>query len=196
MKKLMKGICCALLLSLAACSSEEPKGEPVEKEELVGNDLYELPKNPSNAFILKYNELSDAVEKEDEEKIAQGAAVCFIFDFFTLKNKDGNSDIGGLTYLPQSRVEEFSAFAQQHYYKNYDTILADQGADSLPEVTDVQIQAVNAKEVAYLNYTYDGYVFDIAIQYASTKLDSSELKTNASVTCIVYEGKAMVIALN
>ena len=54
----------------------------------------------------------------NREKISEDVAICFVYDFFTLKNKEDSTDVGGLTYLPQSRIEEFSEFAQRNYYKN------------------------------------------------------------------------------
>lgn len=195
MKQLVKIICCGLLIMLTACKQEPEEPVKEEKIEIQSNDVYKNPKNPSNEFALVFNQLTKAVQEEDIEKISENAAICFVYDFFTLKNKESSSDVGGLTYLPKNRVEEFTTFAQQHFYKNYDSIISEQGKDSLPEVVNVVVDGVNSKEVSYLDYTYDGYEYDMSIEYADTKLSQEELKTTLKMTVITYEGKAMVIAL-
>lgn len=195
MKRLIKIMSCGLLIMLTGCKQEPEEPVKVEKVEIQSNEVYESPKNPSNEMALVFNQLTKAIEDEDIEKISENAAICFVYDFFTLKNKENSSDVGGLTYLPQSRVEEFTSFAQQHYYKNYDSIISELGKDSLPEVVNVTINNVTSKEVTYLDYTYDGYEYEMSVEYAKTKLSQEELKTTLTMSVITYEGKAMVIAV-
>lgn len=195
MKRLIKIMSCGLLIMLTGCKQEPEEPVKVEKVEIQSNEVYESPKNPSNEMALVFNQLTKAIEDEDIEKISENAAICFVYDFFTLKNKENSSDVGGLTYLPQSRVEEFTSFAQQHFYKNYDSIISELGKDSLPEVVNVVVDNVTSKEVTYLDYTYDGYEYEMSVEYAKTKLSQEELKTTLTMSVITYEGKAMVIAV-
>lgn len=196
MKRLLKVICCSALLLCACQQQEEP--DPVEEEKItiISNDIYADPKNPSNAYAKVFNQLSEDIKAENMEKLSEDVAVCFVYDFFTLKNKEGIEDVGGLAYLPQNRVDEFSSFAQQHFYRNYDSIVNEQGADSLPEVINVVVENKKETIVDYLDETYNGYEYEISVEYAETKLDSEQLKTRITMTCLVYNGKAMVIALS
>lgn len=197
MKQLFKILCCSALL-LCGCQQKETESDPIEEEtvKIVSNEIYEDPKNPSNTYAKAFNQLSEHLKEGNMEKVSEDVAVCFIYDFFTLKNKEGSSDIGGLTYLPQNRVDEFSQFAQQHFYRNYDSIVTEQGADSLPEVVGVTVDSKKEKEVSYLNETYDGYEYEITVEYGETKMSEDELKTKITMTCLVYNGKAMVIAVS
>lgn len=199
MKRVNKILGCLLVIALVGCQNKQPVSEEeTKKVEIVSNDIYEEPKDPNNEFATTFNELSDAIKQEDLELLSENAAKCFVYDFFTMKNKKDSSDVGGLTYLPQSRVEEFELFAQQHFYKNYDTIVSDYGEDALPEVVNVTIdnKVAHKDDIQYLDYTYDGYEFDISVTYAETKMEQSQLKTKLKLTMIVYEGKAMVIAVS
>lgn len=194
MKKLLKLLCCCFLLIGCKANDEDP----IVKEEnvvLVSNETYEDPKNPSNALKKAFNSLSEHVNEQDMEKVSEDVAICFIYDFFTLKNKDDSTDIGGLTYLPQNRVEEFSTFASNNYYKNYEAVVDEYGSASLPEVVNVTIQSKSETEVEYLDEMYNGYTYNFLVEYADTKIPSDELKTSIQVTCLVYNMKAMVISV-
>ena len=197
MKKLLKILCCSALL-LCGCQQKEPEPDPIEEEivKIVSNEIYEDPKNPSNAYAKAFNQLSEHLKEKDMEKVSEDVAICFVYDFFTLINKEGSSDIGGLTYLPQNRVEEFSQFAQQHFYRSYDSIITEMGPASLPEVVSVTIDNKVEKQVSYLDETYDGYEYEITVGYGETKISENELKTKITMTCLVYNGKAMVIAVS
>lgn len=196
MKRLIK-LCCCLMLCLCACDKqpEEPVKE-VENIELVSNETYADPVNANNAYKKVFNQLSEDLKKDDMESLSENVAMCFVYDFFTLKNKENSSDIGGLAYLPQNRTEEFAQFASIHYYKNYDSIVQNYGVNSLPEVVNVRIDSKLSTEVDYLNETYDGYEYEISVEYADTKLSQDELKTKMKLTCLVYNHKAMVISVN
>ena len=194
MKKVFKLLCCCFLLF--GCKPNEDTPEIiVENVTLVSNETYEDPKNPSNALKKAFNSLSEHVNEQDMEKVSEDVAICFVYDFFTLKNKENGTDIGGLTYLPQSRVEEFSEFALRNYYKNYDTILNELGKKSLPEVINVTVQSKTEAEVEYKNNMYEGYTFNLSVEYADSKIPVEELKTTIQLTCIVYDMKAMVISV-
>lgn len=196
MKRLFKVLCCSALLLCGCQQQEEP--EPVEEEKIsiVSNDIYADPKDPSNAYAKVFNQLAEDIEANDMDQLSEDVAICFVYDFFTLKNKEDSTDIGGLAYLPQNRVEEFTSFAQQHFYRNYDSIVTEQGEEALPEVVNVTVDSKTAKEVSYLDETYDGYEYEMSVEYADTSISSDELKTKLTMTCLVYNGKAMVIAVS
>ena len=194
MKKLLKLLCCCFLL--VGCKPEEEN--PIKKEEnvvLVSNETYEDPKNPSNTFKKAFNLLTEHVNAQDMEKVSEDVAICFVYDFFTLKNKDNGTDVGGLTYLPQNRTEEFSEFAVRNYYKNYDEIVNKHGKSSLPEVVNVTVQSKTETEVEYKNEIYNGYTFNLTVEYGETKIPVEELKTTIQLTCLIYDMKAMVISV-
>lgn len=195
MKRILTILCCGLLLIGCTPKQEEVVVDKEEVIDLVSNETYDDPKNPSNAYKLAYNELSKHLMEEDMEKVSEDVAICFVYDFFTLKNKENSNDIGGLTYLPQNRVDEFYTYALHHYYINYDTIVNKYGKESLPEVVQVHVDHMVETTVEYLNETYQGYEIDLSVEYADSKLSDEELKTSIKMTCLIYNMKAMVIAI-
>lgn len=199
MKKFVKGcLCCMLLLS--GCGKEpepeiiEPPVEDEVKIDIVSNDIYLDPKNPSNVYAKAFNDLSASLDRKDGEEISSLLATCFAYDFYTLSNKEDENDVGGLTYLPDDRAEEFTAYAITHYYSNYSSIVEEYGAASLPNVVNVVVDKVVAKNVTYLQRIFPGYVVDLTLEYADTKMDKSNLKTKVSVTIIDYSSVHMIVA--
>lgn len=192
--KLLKYLCCGILcLGLAGCAEKEkPREEepPVveEKIDVIDNEYYISP-DPSkvnNAMIRAFNQLSQDIADENVElsQVAKDVVVCFAYDFFTFKGKENQSDIGGLTYLPDEQADEFASFATNTFYKNYEKIINEYGRESLPEVTSVEITNLVEQEVVYQYDTYNGFVIDAKLTYGETKVDQAKLKTSIQVTCI------------
>lgn len=182
---------CAFLLILSGCSKSDDEVKPSEEvvETLVANNVYASPTNPTNEQILAFNALSEAISNQaDGEELAKQVTINFAFDFFSLKNKTGQDDIGGLTYLPNDRVEEFKTYAVAHYYQNYSGVVKDYGVESLPSVKTVTINSTTKQDVSYLDVVYEGYVVDATIEYQKTKLDETTLKTNIKATMIFDDG--------
>ena len=191
MKLLKLMIACCLLLQLVACSqsneetnkqNNENKQEVVEKEDivkLIENDKYISPLKPTKAQIEAYNQLSEAIEKEDSKKEAEYVAISFIYDFFTLKNKKDRDDVGGLQFIPSDMIGSFYQFAQSYYYGNYPVIVNTYGKDSLPEVVSVEVTSMEEVELEY-NYSYcSGYELNVNVTYEKSKVDS--LKTTMKI---------------
>ena len=69
------------------------------------------------------------------------------------------------------------------------------GKSSLPEVVNVTVQSKTETEVEYKNELYNGYTFNLAVEYGETKIPVEELKTTIQLTCLIYDMKAMVISV-
>lgn len=192
MKKLFKLVLCGLLLCGCTPQGEKP---PVEPTKIVSNEIYADPKNPNEPYTLAFNKLSEDISSKDLAAIAEDVAICFVYDFFTLKNKEGISDVGGLAYLPKNRATEFKDYAEKYFYKNITSLSKDYGAENLPEVKNVIIESKTELEVEYLDYTYDGYEFTLVAEYANTTVPTEKLKTKMDIRCLVYEGKALIVSL-
>ena len=195
--KALLSIGVALTLVLSGCSKTEEEPAPIDEvvETLRGNDAYASPVNPTNEQILAFNALTDAVASGNTEEIAKNVAINFAFDFFSMKNKSGQDDVGGLTYLPDDRIEEFKTYAISHYDQNYAAFVNDFGKESLPCVKSVMINSMTSQQVQYLGVAYDGYVVKATLEYQKTKMDEKTLKTEITATMIVDNGIVGLIAV-
>lgn len=195
MKRIKKSLlaCFALgmIISLSGCSNSDKDSKKdsqgttkqEDKIQMVANDVYVEPVNPTNAQIKAYNALSDAVKSENLEEEAKQVAISFVYDFYTLSNKTDQGNLGGLEFIPSTSIGSFEDFATSYYYGNYPTIVNTYGKDSLPEVSGVTISsAIPQSYLTYGTQSGEGYVFTIQVTYADSKMPSDKLKTNIEVT--------------
>lgn len=191
MKRSIKNILlCSMVAAfvVSGCSKgttekkEETKKE--EKIELISNSLYVEPKDPTTVQIKAFNKLSKAVEAQNEEEEAKMAAVGFALDFFTLSNKTGNDDVGGLAFVPTTKVFRFKEYAQAYYYSNYGTIKNEYGEDSLPNVKSYKVKSVELVDTTYNDKPCQGYAVTVTLSYEDSEVEKENLKTKATITVV------------
>ncbi|MEG1475053.1 MAG: ferrichrome ABC transporter substrate-binding protein [Longicatena sp.] len=171
---------------LTSCGSKKQEKEATPKEEekvkIVGNKFYVEPLQPTNEQSKAYNQLSEAISKEDSKEEAKYVAVSFAYDFFMLSNKKNGNDIGGLQFIPSDKIKPFMEYAQSYYYSNYETIVNEYGKSSLPEVTSVSVDAIENRTFTYNKGDSEGYLVKLQLTYKDTKVQ--KLKKTMSVSLV------------
>ncbi len=200
MKKRWKGcLLCLLVLSLcmvSGCSKKDTEDAPKEEVSLVSNAVYENPTHPTQEQIVVYNELSNALNNNgDQSKVAELVAVNFAYEFFSLYQKEGKEDIGGLTFLPEAEKDAFKSYAMYHYYNNYATVVSQYSKDDLPNVIMHEVSSVEPMQITYYEQPYDGYEVALVLKYGDSKLPADSLKTTMRVQVINMDGVYRVIAV-
>lgn len=191
-KKLLLGMGILSITMLSGCGSDSNKDAGKEatsdteetKEKLVTNDLYVEPLNPTTIQIRAYNKLSQAVKEVDDKKEAEMVAVSFVLDFFTLSNKSGANDIGGLAFIPSDNIRRFMEFSGAYYYSNYPTIVNQYGKDALPEVSKYKVESVTESNFTYNKQDCNGYLVELSLTYGDTKIPEKSLKTKMKVSVV------------
>lgn len=195
MRKIILCMSVFSLLIISGCSNTE---EPVEKEEaktLVSNSVYDSPNNPTQEQIAVFNELSNALSSHAaDELLAELVAVNFAYEFFSLYNKTGADDVGGLTFIPEASREDFKSYAAYKYYKNYATVISQYSKEDLPNVILHEVKAVTQGQFTYGNVPHNGYAVQLVLKYADSKLPQDSLKTNVTMQVIDDAGIYRVIA--
>lgn len=188
MKKLLISFGVFSLLFVGGCKNNEEE-TPKEPVQVRANSIYAAPKNPTDEIATVYNQLTDAIESgADDQTMAGLVATNFAYDFFTFSNKESATDIGGLEYIPNSMREEFSKFASDWFYQNYDIIVNLYGAESLPYVTMHEITSTTPEEVIFNENTYSGYRVIMTMKYKNSDIDAALLKTNMEIVLINVDG--------
>lgn len=183
-------------LLISGCNSKEEKKEE-KKVTINANEVYETPQNPTSEQAKVYNQLSKALEGDEEEKIAQLVGTSFAYDFFTLSNKKSESEVGGLTFIPEASREDFKQYAISYYYGNYATIVNQYSKDSLPHLKMHDIKKSVATPLIYNDLTYDGYMVTLSVKYKESELEEAALKTEMEIQVIKdVDGIFKVIAVN
>jgi len=184
------------LVIVGGCQKEEAPQDKKEEVALVKNSVYDAPSNPTAEQIKVYNELSQAMNNNAAaDKIAELVAVNFAYEFFSLYQKSGKDDIGGLTFIPEAEREAFTSYAKIHYYNNYATVISQYSKEDLPNVI---LHEVNSTEVALIDYgqmSYDGYEVSLTLKYADSKLPAEGLKTSMRIQVINNNGIYQVVAV-
>lgn len=209
MKKLICLLCLALCVSLGACSKEDENTPKEETSEIVVNDVYTQPNNPTDYQIEIYNALTEALD--ENEGVAELVAKNFVTDFYTLKNKESAEDVGGLTYLPTDMRDSFATYASIYAYANYEKISQNYGAKNLPQVKSVEVSesvegvysytttipadATTGQAEYQVTDDYDGFEVTVDITFEKTKVSSDELPSSLTLTVIDMDGVYYVIAL-
>ena len=176
-------VLCAGALLLGGCSNkQDEETTKEEKIEITENAVYLVPDEPTSYMKTAYDEVSDALRQSDAEAEAQAVAKLFVADFFTLSNKDSDTDIGGLNYVPSETYEDMETYARFYFYNNYSSIVAELGKEELPTVKEVTVKETTPAQITYGNTNYDGYQVSVDIAYDDTK--ASDLKTSATLSII------------
>ena len=185
-----------LLCIMSGCSKDKAEDDKKTEVSLVENAVYDSPKNATQEQIKVFNELSKALNSNaDKSKVAELVAVNFAYEFFSLYQKSGKEDIGGLTFLPKDEVKDFKEYAIYHYYNNYATVVAQYSKDDLPNVIMHEVGTVEPAEVTYYEKTYEGYEVSLVLKYADSKLPADGMKTNMTIQVINMDGVYRVIAV-
>lgn len=157
--------------------SSKGSGEVLQSDTVrEKNDLYEIGNNPTQIYQDYFKELTTAVNDNDDEAIASAVVKCFIADYFTWTNKDGNYDVGGSQYIYGEKALSFIEQSRWQFYKDLDLYIEEYGRDQLLEVESVTINSI-----AYTPHddrrVNDGYYVEASWTYKQGgKLDTSDFQ--------------------
>lgn len=125
--------------------SDSGKGETVKQEAAeneYSNDLYSIGNNPTDVNKKYFKELNQALKNPDDTAgIAQSVVKCFVTEYYTWTNKDGNYDIGGMQYIYKPKQSDFEKYTLNHFYSDMDLYLSQIGRDQLFQVKDVTVNS-------------------------------------------------------
>ena len=128
--------------------------DPV-KEVKVINQIekygYSLKENKPTKYKDLFKELEEILneEKVDEQKYVSKITEMFIYDFYSLNDKTAKTDIGGVEFVYGSILENFLQNAQNTYYKYIENNIYNDRKQSLPVVSNINIESVTQGPYAY-----------------------------------------------
>lgn len=147
----------AIYAIFVAIPSKKNKNEGIENI----NNKYILYKRDSNLYKENFDKLRTILETSpvDNKEYAETIVKLFVIDFYTLDNKDENTDIGGLQYVHSNLKDNLVLNASSTMYKYIKT------TKELPRVKS--ITSVDAKETTYKisDKDYSAYAITINWEY-------------------------------
>lgn len=147
----------AIYAIFVAIPSKKNKDEGIENI----NNKYILYKRDSNLYKENFEKLRTILETSpvDNKEYAETIVKLFVIDFYTLDNKDENTDIGGLQYVHSNLKDNLVLNASSTMYKYIKT------TKELPRVKS--ITSVDTKETKYeiSDKDYSAYAITINWEY-------------------------------
>ncbi len=130
---------------------------------------YTLSDKDTKVYETKFNELRSILnEKEiDYEKYASLISELFVIDLFTLNNKLGSTDIGGLEFLHKDLKDNFKEYIGNTLYKHMEINIDGNRKQSLIEVSNTTVNSVKQDIFVYNEEEYESYIVDITIEYTN-----------------------------
>lgn len=147
----------AIYAIFVAIPSKKNKDEGIENI----NNKYILYKRDSNLYKENFEKLRTILETSpvDNKEYAETIVKLFVIDFYTLDNKDENTDIGGLQYVHSNLKDNLVLNASSTMYKYIKT------TKELPRVKS--ITSIDTKETTYKinDKDYSAYAITINWEY-------------------------------
>ncbi len=170
------------------------------KETKVINEIdkygYKLKENKPTTYKEMFKELKEILSenKVDEEKYAKKISEMFIYDFYSLKDKTAKTDIGGVDFVYEPIRENFLQNAQDTYYKYIENNIYNNRKQTLPVVTNIEIESVEKKEFEYEDQKDENAYF-IKIKWSYTEDAFSSYQKEAELVFIHDDIKLSLVEL-
>lgn len=121
---------------------------------------YTLSENDTDIYKAYFKELTKVLNKKpiNYSDYAKTISKLFIIDLYTLDNKLGSTDIGGLEFIHKNLRENFKENEGATLYKFTDNNLNGDRTQKLPKVKDVEIESINETTYKYKDVEYEGYL--------------------------------------
>lgn len=143
--------------------------KPDAKKEIesIGLYGYSLHDRDSSAYKDIFKELNKALSTNniDYKNYATLASKLFIMDLFTLNNKLGSTDIGGLQFIHKDLKENFKENMGDTIYKYVEINVDGKRTQELPVVKEVTVSNVLETKYTYNNKDYPAYVVTTNWEY-------------------------------
>lgn len=143
------------------------KPDAKKEVESIGLYGYSLHDRDSSTYKDTFKELSKALSTDniDYKNYATLASKLFIMDLFTLDNKLGSTDIGGLQFIHKDLKENFKENMGDTIYKFVEINVDGKRTQELPVVKEVTVLDVLETKYTYNNKDYPAYVVTANWEY-------------------------------
>lgn len=166
------------------------------------NDDYSIGNNATDINKDYFLELNDAIATGDSALIAQDVVKCFVTEYYTWTNKDGNYDVGGMQYIYTDRQSDFSSYSRDNFYSEMDNYLAQNDRSSLIQVSEVTIDsctenpAITVMNASGEQISYPGYSVSASWTYKDgSVMDTGAIQSSAVFSVINHDGRMEIAAI-
>ena len=177
-----------VLLGFVIYKQFTPKEKEVKEVKIVSkiDDYgYKLKENKPKEYKQMFEELEEILKAEevDEEAYVKKISEMFIYDFYSLNDKDAKTDIGGVDFVYSGTLENFLQNAQNTYYKYVESNIYGNRNQKLPIVKDIEIQSVEKAPFAYGDQN-DENAYSVVVTWDYTDSDFATYQKSATLKFI------------
>ena len=181
-----------IIMSYLNREEKENKAQTTKITSSIEGYDYSLTSLDTKYYKELFEKLKKTLEADqrDEELYASLISQLFITDFYTLSNKIGSSDIGGVEFFIEEARDNFASKAKDTMYKSVTSNLYGEREQELPEVTKVSIDSITKT-----SFTYNGKTDEEAYNVKTTITYDKDLGYPTTVKLIlVHNGKLVEVA--
>ena len=174
--------------------TEKAKNEYTNAYYTIGNNAIDIDKE-------YFKELNKAVDANDTTQIASDLVKCFITEYYTWTNKDGNYDVGGIQYIFTDRQSDFASYTRNSYYADMDLYISQLGTENLMQVANVEITgAAPSEDMVVLNangeeVSYPCVTVTANWSYESCSMDLSSAQTSGTFQVVNHDGRMEIASI-
>jgi len=128
---------------------------------------YTLSENDTDIYKSNFKELTKVLNEKpiNYQDYAKSIAKLFIIDLFTLDNKMGSTDIGGLQFIHKDLKENFKENEGASLYKFIENNINGDRTQKLPKVKEVTVENITETTYKYKDVEYEGYLVNVKWTY-------------------------------
>ncbi|MDE5978135.1 MAG: hypothetical protein K2G70_06720 [Turicibacter sp.] len=131
---------------LANVSDSVTSEDNLEKEYQLASTATDYQKEIFDELVTAHRSYKETRTQDSKENYAALVVKNFIADFYTLSNKAGRNDIGGMQFIAADLMPTFRQQAIDNFYENLDFYVKANDTNSLITVKDVTILTVNLND--------------------------------------------------
>lgn len=145
-------------------------------------------------------ETAEPAPSRDNAKIAESVVKCFITEYYTWTNKDGNYDIGGMQYIYSGRRKDFETYTRYNFYADMDLYLTQYDRAQLIQVRDVTINSVSQTDAfspADSDAWYDCWAVDASWTYEDgSAMNTDSIQNHAVFLVVNHDGRLEIAGID
>lgn len=178
-------------------STVKGKTLEIDKNSSISNSQYVIGNNPTSLLRENFKELTASLKENDPLKITEYVTKCFVIDYFTWTNKDGNYEVGGLQYIYGPKFTSFSEESRYGFYSDLDLFIKEYGRENLLEVESFADATASVSNKYTVNgKEYDAYYIELEWKYKkSSKIDVDEFQHVGYFTVINNDGRYEIVSM-
>lgn len=172
-----------------------------KKEDKSTDAVYTIGYDPTKIDKTYFKELNQAVESDDKIQISSALVKCFIAEYYTWTNKQGNYDIGGIQYIFTDRQSDFASYTRNDFYADMDLYISQLGTENLMQVAEVNVtDASESEDMIVLNangeeVSYPCVTVTAQWSYESCSMDLSEAQTEGTFQVVNHDGRMEIASI-